>query len=77
MISMMLFYSCNRATNRTGENKVQWNPHNIHVHTQMGHSTVSVLQALRKNAADTVLLIMLQVLCTIELGTQKSVCCPY
>ena len=48
MISMMLFYSCNRATNRTGENKVQWNPHNIHVHTQMGHSTIVCITGPQK-----------------------------
>ena len=61
MISMMLFYSCTCTTNRTGETKVQWNPHNTHIHTQMGHCLiVCIKQALRKNAADTVLLIMLK-----------------
>ena len=48
MISMMLFYSCNCATNRTGGNKVQWNPHNIHVHTQMGHSTIVCITGPQK-----------------------------
>ena len=63
MICMMLFYSCTCTTNRTGETKVQWNPHNTHIHTQMGHCLiVCIKQALRKNAADTVLLIMLKTL---------------
>ena len=38
---------------------------------------VCIKQVLRKNAADTVLLVMLQTFCTKELGTQKSVCCSY
>ena len=38
---------------------------------------VCIKQAIRKNAADTVLLIMLQTFCTKELGTHKSVCCSY
>ena len=48
MISMMLFYSCTCTTNRTGETKVQWNPHNTHIHTQMGHSTIVCITGPQK-----------------------------
>ena len=48
MISMMLFYSCTCTTNRTGETKVQWNPHNTHMQTQMRHSTIVCITGPQK-----------------------------
>ena len=62
MISMMLFYSCTCTTNRTGKTKYSWT-HIIHIcRHKWDIPRLSVLQALRKNAADTVLLIMLKTL---------------
>ena len=62
---------------QNGENEVQWNPHNTHMQTQMGHSTIVCITGPQKKCRRHCFIDYVKDSEQKSLGTQKRFCCLY